>query len=96
MTTSTFDPSPARRGLDLLLAAHPHLDLLAAWVPGRDEHQPMNPWSPSPWLMVELGQPSNGESDAYAIWPFAIWRSTGAVHGVDHDGAVSDDPLYTP
>lgn len=113
---SSFDPSPARRGLDLLLTTHPHLDLVAAWVPGHDRREETDPgrdipladpdhaetlpglaipWASSPWLRVDLGQPSEGESEAYARWSFAIWRSTGAVHRMS-DGAVDDDPFIVP
>lgn len=85
---SVFEPSPARRGLDLLLATHPHLDVVRV-------ASPTDTPEASPWLLVDLGQRSADGSDAYAVWRFAVWRSTGAVHGIDHDGAVSDDPILT-
>jgi hypothetical protein len=93
----SFEPSPARRGLDLLLATHPHLDLVAAWMPGRGEpYGPVLPEQPGgPWLRVDLGQPSEGDVEAYAVWSFAIWKSTGAVHRMI-DGAVEDDALVEP
>jgi hypothetical protein len=96
VSRDTFEPTPARRGFELLLERHPHLDVVAAWIPGRPEDPWLTPSSVvAPWLRVELGQPSEGEgvADAYAVWSFAIWRSTGAVHTVDADGAVSDDPV---
>ena len=80
-----MDSSPARRGLDLLLARYPMLDLVTA------EWQ-----ADGPWLLVTLGQQSAGGGPPFALYPFAIWRSTGAVHGIQHDGAVIDDALYVP
>jgi len=87
-----YDVSPARRGLDKLLELHPHFDVVSAdaQVPTGDNEA----WSP--WLLVMLGQRSEGEREAYALYPFAIWKSTGAVHGIGNDGAVTDDPLWTP
>jgi len=80
----TFDPSPCRRGLDLLLASCPHLDLIElSWQ------------ADGPWLLVTLGQQSADGSDAFARHEYAIWRRTGAVHGVVA-GAVTDDPVLTP
>jgi hypothetical protein len=50
-----------------------------------------------------LGQPSAtfDETPAWAIWKFAIFKATGALHSVGdvhsrYPGAVSDDPLWTP
>lgn len=45
-----------------------------------------------------------GSGDIKSSWilftiadkPFAIWRSTGALHTVDEHGAVSDDPIHQP
>jgi hypothetical protein len=82
--------TPFRRGLDWLLATHPDFDLLDATIPGRSIGQP------SPWLLVVLGQPSEGEQTAYAIHRYAIFKNTGAVHLLGSDGAVSDDPVYVP
>lgn len=82
----SFEPSLARRGLDALLALHPHLDLLSAKMPGDKGYQQY-------WLEVELGQPSESGMQAWARWPFAIFIGTGAVYGYDPDGAVSDDPI---
>jgi hypothetical protein len=81
----SFDPSPARRGLDLLLATYPHLDLIEL------EWQ-----ADGPWLLVTLGQESDDEPKVFARHPYAILRSTGAVHGIQHDGAVTDDPILAP
>lgn len=83
----SFEPSLARRGLDLLLAHAPHLELVdAEWQ--RD----------GPWLLVTLGQPSTGKTPtvpAFALHHYAIWQHTGAVHGMS-DGAVTDDAILLP
>jgi hypothetical protein len=50
----------------------------------------------NPWLIVDLGQRSDGGTEAWAASKFAIWKSTGAVHTLGPDGAVSDDPILTP
>jgi hypothetical protein len=88
----TFEPSPARRGLDWLLETHPHLELVEAnW------QRPATPMDiGGPWLLVTLGQRSADGSDAFALYPFAIWKSTGAVHFTEPGGAVSDDPVFVP
>jgi hypothetical protein len=79
----TFEPSLARRGLDLLLAANPHLELYQAeWQ--RDGR----------WLLVTLAQRSE-TGPALALHPYAIRKLTGAVHGM-RDGAADDDPVLTP
>lgn len=83
----SFDPSPARLGLDWLLAQCPHLDLVQA------EWQ-----QDGPWLLITLGQPSEviaPEGEAFARHPYAIWKHTGAVYGM-FDGAVGDEPLHMP
>lgn len=93
---ASFVPTPARRGLDKLLELHPHLELVkaSATVPVGEN----DAWTP--WLLVTLGQPSErrepGTPEAWAIWQFAIWKTTGAVHTIGHDGAVSDDPILEP
>ena len=82
--------SAARQGLDLLLETYPDFDLLeaeTAW----EEHQ-----LDRPWLLVTLGQRSEGEHPAWARHRFAIWKTTGAVHGLLHDGSVTDDALFAP
>jgi len=92
---SAFEPSPARRGLDALLRTHPHLELVDADWQGWN----MPPGDVAgPWLLVMLGQPSADGSDNFAIYPFAIFKRTGAVHGYDPDlpGAVTDDPILVP
>ncbi|HEX8752110.1 MAG TPA: hypothetical protein VF731_01725 [Solirubrobacterales bacterium] len=90
------DPSLVRRGLDLLLAAYPHLDVLSIeWqIDGGSELAPGRRWA-GPWVLVELGQPSDhiDELPAWAVWKFAIWRTTGSVYSVGADGAVGDDPI---
>lgn len=81
----SFETSALRRGFDLLLSMYPHFDVVTVDL---EVGHPV-------WAIVELGQPSEGESDAYAIWRFAIWRTTGAVHRMS-DGAVEDDPIIEP
>lgn len=90
----TFDPTPARRGLDVLLATHPHLDLVTAYQPGDELSLAPHPLGMS-WLRVDLGQPSEGDVEAYAVWQFAIWKTTGAVYRMV-GGAVEDDPFIVP
>lgn len=83
----SFEPSLARRGVDWLLTTHPHLDLVAAeWQRGT---------LAGPWLLVTLGQQSDAGGDVFALHSFAIWKATGAVHGMS-DGEVTDDPLWRP
>jgi hypothetical protein len=97
----SFEPSPARRGLDALLKLYPFHDLIAVdWQ--IDESEGVQTFV-GPWVLVDLGQPSetvrlglSGDVAAWATWRFAIWRSTGAVHVLGHDGAVSDDPIIEP
>lgn len=72
-----------RRGLDLLLALHPEHELLGA------EYQ-----YDGAWLLVHLGVRGEGAADAFAIYPYAIFKNTGAVYGVQADGSVGDDPLW--
>jgi hypothetical protein len=54
-----------------------------------------------PWLLVDLGQPSDtiepdGQyHEAWAIHPFAIWKTTGSVYGMNEHGAVNDEPLLS-
>jgi hypothetical protein len=92
------EPSPARRGLDALLARFPTYDLLALdWDPGRPmPGRRAGDLNVNPWLIVDLGQRSDGGTEAWAASKFAIWKSTGAVHTLGADGAVSDDPILTP
>jgi hypothetical protein len=96
-----FDPSPARRGFDLLVALHPHLDVVKVEWGDPDQEEVWGDdavWTP--WVLVHLGQRGEQQSsiqrERWAIWPFAIWKLTGAVHSIDTNGAVSDDPLIEP
>jgi hypothetical protein len=84
-----------RRALDALLAHYPAFDLLRVdWQidPGDERRSPH--WAGS-WVLVDLGQPSDliDLKPAWAVWRFAIWRATGAVHQVGPDGAVIDPPI---
>lgn len=91
---SALEASPARRGLVWLLERYPHLELVEAdwqgWNMPRGDAR-------GPWLLVTLGQESSsaGDPDVFALWPFAIFKRTGAVHRID-GGAVSDDPFFVP
>ena len=85
MTGLDSGPSLRRLGLDWLLALHPGFDVLYA------QQQPGHGW-----IEVDLGQPSDGAIEAYAIHRYAIWKNTGAVHPIDANGAASDDPIYRP
>jgi hypothetical protein len=79
---TTFTPSRVRRGLDALLARYEFFDVVRVeWPPE------------SPWVLVTLGQRSEGLDEVWARWEFAIWKSTGAVYQLDATGAVGDDPL---
>jgi hypothetical protein len=89
-----FEPSLCRRGLDLLLAIHPHLDVLYAYTPHGGDELTESPLA-APWLRIDLGQPSEGDVEAYAVWQFAIWKRTGAVYRMVN-GAVEDDPFIEP
>lgn len=93
--SDVFAPSLARQGLDLLLFMHKHLDLVSIdWQVPSNVHD-----FGGPWLLVELGQPSDDfdeQRPAWAIWRYAIWKTTGAVHRIGHDGAVDDDPIAEP
>lgn len=78
--------SLARISFDRLLEMHSTMNVLKV------EWQ-----KDGPWILVELGQPSvdyeNG-NEAHAVYSFAIFKRTGAVHGI-HDGAVTDEPLIS-
>jgi hypothetical protein len=75
--------SLARIGLDRLLEMYSTFNLISAeWQGG------------GPWLLVSLGQ-SSDNGDAHAVHHFAIFKRTGAVHGVQHDGSVTDEPLLS-
>ena len=89
------EPTIERRALDLLLAMHPFFDLLEVdWqLAIEDEGETIRPFI-GPWLLVTLGQRSQDGGPVWARHRFAIWKATGAVHGVEEDGAVTDDPLF--
>lgn len=82
------EPGIERRAVDRLLAAHPDFDLLeVAWG------SPHEPTAPVPWLIVVLGQRSAGGGEVWARYAFAIWKHTGAIHGLQADGSVTDEAL---
>jgi hypothetical protein len=81
-------PTTERRALDRLLDLFPAFDLLDVnWQLPSDTN------AGGPWLLVRLGQRSDDGYEAWAVHHFAIWKTTGAVHGIDADGAVIDPPL---
>ena len=94
-----------RQALDRLLVLYPGFDVVSIdWQLGIEEDEQ---WGARAhvgvWVIVRLGQPSETfeETPAWAIWPFAIFKRTGAIHTFpDADGqslgAVSDDPIWTP
>jgi hypothetical protein len=83
----SFEPSPARQGLNLLLRAYPHFDVVDVVWQGEG----------APWVLVSLGQPGEGDVQAWAVWSFAIFKRTGAVHTMRAPaGPVSDDPIFAP
>lgn len=87
-----FDPSPVRLAFDYLLATHPHLDVVDV-----DWGQAV-PWESdiaSPWVLVALGQRSEGDAEAFATWEFGIWKQTGALHRIN-GGEVIDPELWRP
>lgn len=93
--------SPAREGLDRLLATYPEAEL--AWAV--HQHRTvldarrsrtarrfagtagLFSESDGPWLCVDLYEPGG------ALLCFAIWITTGDVYELDEHGAVKDDPL---
>jgi len=92
--SEVFTPSLARRGLDELLTRYPHLDLL--WIErGADEI--LTPRGVTKeWTIVTLGQPSQGKTEAWARFMFAVWNRTGAVYRMAGPGGpVEDDPYIT-
>lgn len=81
---SLFEPSLVRLALDELLTRYPGYDLVTVvWQ------------AEGPWVLISLGQPSE-VGQAWAIWRFAIWKTTGALHTMNGEGAVSDDPVWVP
>lgn len=92
MTTSLV-----RQALDSLLDRYPGFDVVSIdWQIGSEytSGAPAARRTIGPWVLVEIGQPSEtfDEQPAWAIWKFAIWKSTGAVHSMS-EGAVSDEPI---
>jgi len=85
MSTDPFTPSLVRRGLNELLLRYPHLDLVQVMWPDSEEML-------EPWVLVVLGQHSEGMKPAWARWQFAIWKQTGSVYRME-SGAVEDDPI---
>jgi hypothetical protein len=76
--------SLARIGLDRLLGMYStHNLIMAEWQ------------GDGPWLLVSLGHQGAGDPDAHAVHHFAIFKRTGAVHGIQHDGSVTDEPLLS-
>lgn len=95
--------SKIRPALNELLRRYPGFDLVSIdWQIG----DPLGRLRPpvtehtGTWVLVRLGQPSENfdETPAWALWGFAIFKATGALHtwGQDAPGAVSDDPIWTP
>jgi hypothetical protein len=83
-----MQPTTERRALDRLLALFPSFDLLEVnW------YRASGTTDGGPWLRVRLGQRSDDGYESWAVHHFAIWKVTGAVHGIDADGAVIDPPL---
>jgi hypothetical protein len=94
------EPTIVRRALDELLARYPSFDLVNVdWqLAIEGEGEEIRPYI-GPWFLVTLGQPSERYEGGVPPPPwvrhhFAIWKTTGAVHGVQHDGSVTDDPLW--
>lgn len=91
----SFEPSPARRGLDTLLAllpfrtvekldSQPAQDILVTDMETR-EVSVLTTIPPGPWVAVTFV----GGTE------FAIWKVTGAVYRIGPDGTVEDDPILT-
>ena len=93
MSTNPFTASPARRGLDELLKHYPFFDVLYIERGNAETEMRIQgaPFSAA-WILVTLGQPSEGEIEAFARWEFAIWKNTGAVYRVV-SGAVQDPAI---
>jgi hypothetical protein len=86
-----MDVTTEREALDALLAMFSWFDVLSVdWQ--RPDHTRSEP---GPWLLVTLGQRSDDGTEAWAEHRFAIWKRTGAVHGIDVNGAVIDPALIT-
>lgn len=92
----SIEPTLMRRTLDELLRRYPFFDLVEVdWqLAIEDDDEVARPFV-GPWLLVTLGQPSMLGGPPWAKHHFAIFKTTGAVHGLQHDGSVTDDPLFT-
>lgn len=96
--------SPVRLALDELLRWHPTWDLALLDWQLIDAHSidPEDTWQGrqhlGPWVLVEIGQPSEtfDQTPAWATLSYAIFKRTGAIHDIGHDGAVGDDPIWSP
>ena len=94
-------PSRVRMALDELLRRAPHFDVVSIdWQVGRADRLSTTQYEPyhvGPWVLVELGQPSDAFDDvpAWAVWKYAIWKATGALHVIS-EGAVVDPPIWEP
>jgi hypothetical protein len=92
---TVWDPPLVRQALDELLKRYPMFDLVGIdWQVAPEVYESHYAGA---WVLVKLGQPSESfdEGPAWAIWTFAIFKRTGALHTVT-DGAASDDPIWTP
>jgi hypothetical protein len=86
------EASPARRGIDRLLATLPHreLEFLAADAGDLAFLQAAHPRGAgefaaleTPWVVIQF---VGGDR-------YAIWKRTGAVYRIGPDGAVDEDPI---
>jgi len=68
-----FGKTVERQAFDKLLTIYPHLDPLGVTVNERD-------------FVIELGQRSEGNVEAWARWVFVIERASGRVYCIEHDG----------
>jgi len=98
-------PSLVRESIDWLLDHHPGLDVVAIdWQIARELPYPNDDPRLAPpvhngvWVLVEIGQPSDAFDDvpAWAVWSFAILKTTGALYRRGVDGVVPDEPIYEP
>lgn len=88
-----MSPPLPRLALDELLRRYPVSNVWSLdWQPDRElwsESVPQRRWEAGmagPWLLVTLEDEGQ----------FAIWKATGALYWVGSDGAVGDDPIWTP
>lgn len=78
-----------RDALNQLLDAYPMFDVLNINWQRANEHAV----GPGPWLLVDLGERSVDGNEAWAVWKFAIFKRTGAVHRLDPIEGVEDPPI---